>query len=476
MKLGTIALLAGAAKGTVDGLEMSRKQQQEDADRAFQQTQRDRTLQQQADEDALKQKLQSANAPVAVMEGAGGQVLDPSADNRDAGLPGTTMMPVAFRVGATGYDTRSEADAAAAQQNTPEARQQRSIAALEGSGQWRDAATMRATGTQQQANDLALDQAKRADAHDKVFRDVVGQLAQGGWPAIPKIYQSYNDGNTATVQEDGKGGATITQLGPDGKTIGTRTFANPMEFVTSMLPKIDPKLWVTVESQRQAAAQKQANTDRSYGLEERKLGATTARTAEMALTRQAAAEQKAAEARTAAAGKLRTEFNGLPEVKNYTQALPSYKGIEDAVSRNTPMSDINLVYGIAKLYDPNSVVREGEYNTVASAPNIPERVKGWVQYVAGGGKLTPEVKGQILKEAQSRIKTYEDQYLNQATRYKDLATRTGADPTLVFPTNFKSAIAPAAPKAGDIVTGNGGQKFRFKGGNPNDKSQYEVVQ
>jgi len=136
---------------------------------------------------------------------------------------------------------------------------------------------------------------------------------------------------------------------------------------------------------------------------------------------------------------LRKEFDDLPEVKNYKQALPAYTSIVDAAKRNTPQADINLVYGIAKLYDPNSVVREGEYNTVANSPNIPERIKGYAQYLAGGGKLTPQVKAQILQEAAGRIGSYENEYVATRQNYADIASRSGADPSLLFPSQFKSA-------------------------------------
>lgn len=134
---------------------------------------------------------------------------------------------------------------------------------------------------------------------------------------------------------------------------------------------------------------------------------------------------------------IRKEFEGLPEVKNYKQALPAYRGIIDAAQRNTPMSDINLVYGIAKLYDPNSVVREGEYSTVANAPGMPDRIKGWAQYVAGGGKLTPEVKQQIVAEANSRMGTFDKEYGAVIGRYGDIARRSGADASLVVPQDYQ---------------------------------------
>lgn len=153
---------------------------------------------------------------------------------------------------------------------------------------------------------------------------------------------------------------------------------------------------------------------------------------------------------------LRKEFEGLPEVKSYKQAYPAYAAIKDAASRSTPQSDINIVYGIAKLYDPNSVVREGEYATVANSPAIPERIKGYAQYIAGGGKLSAETKRQILAEAESRIQSYEAEHNKARASYEGIAKRRGIDPANVFqatgdvPMGGQSPSKPTAKKP--IVT------------------------
>jgi hypothetical protein len=144
---------------------------------------------------------------------------------------------------------------------------------------------------------------------------------------------------------------------------------------------------------------------------------------------------------------LRKEFDDLPEVKNYKAAKTAYKSLEDAAKRNTTASDINIVYGIAKLYDPTSVVREGEYATVANSPNIPEKIKGFAQYLSNGGRLTPQTKDDILAEAKSRIGAYENEYLPQRKNYESIAKNSGADPKLVFPSDFTSA-APVTPPEG----------------------------
>jgi hypothetical protein len=141
---------------------------------------------------------------------------------------------------------------------------------------------------------------------------------------------------------------------------------------------------------------------------------------------------------------LRKEFEALPEVKNYKQAMPAYEAVVDAATRNTPQADINLVYGIAKLYDPNSVVREGEYATVANSPNIPEKVKGYAQYLAGGGRLSPETKKQIIDEAKGRMGSFDQQFQAARKDYESISKNSGVDVGRVFPSAPRALSQPAA--------------------------------
>lgn len=151
---------------------------------------------------------------------------------------------------------------------------------------------------------------------------------------------------------------------------------------------------------------------------------------------------------------LRKEFDQLPEVKSYKAAYPSFAAIKDAASRTGPQADINLIYGIAKLYDPNSVVREGEYGTIANSQAIPERIKGYAQALMGGGKLTPETKRQLLQEAEGRVATYENEYSKARGSYEDIANQRGMNSSAVFANtgrfkninvNGKSVSARQAP-------------------------------
>lgn len=129
---------------------------------------------------------------------------------------------------------------------------------------------------------------------------------------------------------------------------------------------------------------------------------------------------------------VRKEFNDLPEVKNYKMAFPAYKAISEAATRSNPQADISLIYGLAKLYDPTSVVREGEYNTIANSQAIPEWLKGQAQAVMGGGRLTPETKRQIMTEATGRVVTYQSEFEKARKTYESVVKDRGGDPAKVF--------------------------------------------
>ncbi len=139
---------------------------------------------------------------------------------------------------------------------------------------------------------------------------------------------------------------------------------------------------------------------------------------------------------TARAGdetKLRQEFADLPEVKKYKNAIPAYQAIVKAAETNNPQADINLIYGLAKLYDPDSVVREGEYDTIANSQSIPEWLKGQAQRLAGGGKLTADTKKQIKEQAAIRINAYKGEYDGARKSYEEIATGRGLETKNIFP-------------------------------------------
>jgi hypothetical protein len=145
-------------------------------------------------------------------------------------------------------------------------------------------------------------------------------------------------------------------------------------------------------------------------------------------TRDAASIRARAEDETG----IRKEFNSLPEVTKYKAAIPAHRAVVEAAKSNNAQADINLIYGLAKLYDPESVVREGEYATIANSQSIPEWLKGWAQRIAGGGKLTTETKKQIVQQANQRLDTFKAAYDTADQGYRGVVTRRGLKPENVL--------------------------------------------
>ncbi|MEH2501248.1 hypothetical protein V1290_000059 [Bradyrhizobium sp. AZCC 1578] len=126
--------------------------------------------------------------------------------------------------------------------------------------------------------------------------------------------------------------------------------------------------------------------------------------------------------------KLRTELSKLPSYQNISQAAPIYKSMRDAAGRNTKAADLNLVYGLGKIMDPGSVVREGEIHMANNAQGWQEKLNGVIAQINNEGGLTPAGRQALMAEAHSRMQSYKQMYDQDAERFRGIATRTRANP------------------------------------------------
>jgi hypothetical protein len=85
------------------------------------------------------------------------------------------------------------------------------------------------------------------------------------------------------------------------------------------------------------------------------------------------------------------------------------------------MGDVAIVFGYMKLLDPESVVRESEYATVANSGSIPTHVRNWYNKAVEGTILTPEQRKDIL----SQSKRLFEERVRAFTGYEDEHKRIG---------------------------------------------------
>lgn len=149
---------------------------------------------------------------------------------------------------------------------------------------------------------------------------------------------------------------------------------------------------------------------------------------------------------------LRKEIQNLPTYKSYQQAAPVYQSLIDTAKTDSKASDLNLVYGLGKIMDPNSVVREGEMVMVNNTASLPDWFSGIINSVNGGQRLTPETRQAILAEARSRMGAYRGALDNDIGQYRGILARRGMNEADVLPTlgDIPEVPSLAPPSAGDI--------------------------
>lgn len=92
--------------------------------------------------------------------------------------------------------------------------------------------------------------------------------------------------------------------------------------------------------------------------------------------------------------KLRKEYTD--NTKDYQMVADSYGRMRTALKSGA--GDIAMVYAFAKMNDPTSVVREGEFATVQNSAGLPEKVRSLYNKVVAGEKLTEGQRSALLAQ------------------------------------------------------------------------------
>lgn len=132
------------------------------------------------------------------------------------------------------------------------------------------------------------------------------------------------------------------------------------------------------------------------------------------------------------ATKLRTEFNALPQVKEYQTVIRQYGS---ALGTDpSPTGDQALITAYAKMLDPTSVVREQEFNTVAAGDSTVGQLYAKMSKefgIDGGGMLRPEVRQRVRNEMQNLVESYNSTYNQARDQYRQFAETSGVNPEMV---------------------------------------------
>jgi hypothetical protein len=132
-------------------------------------------------------------------------------------------------------------------------------------------------------------------------------------------------------------------------------------------------------------------------------------------------------------GSFRGQYTGLSE--DFIKLRDAYGKLRAGVQDPSAAGDVALVSGYMKMIDPQSVVREGEYATAATAAGVPEIIRGYWNRLVNGERLTAAQRSDFAKQAHALFAAQRDQQEQLQSAYRGIAGRTipGVDPGDVVP-------------------------------------------
>ena len=123
-------------------------------------------------------------------------------------------------------------------------------------------------------------------------------------------------------------------------------------------------------------------------------------------------------------------------------------------SPNDAAADIGLIFNAARVLDPESVVREGEFATIGNNPNLSSQFRAMAQKLKEDGTLDPQFRillklmvADQFKEEQARART-------GLQPFRNIMDLEGLDTSLFFPPEelmFRDIEAQRAPLLSELV-------------------------
>jgi hypothetical protein len=139
---------------------------------------------------------------------------------------------------------------------------------------------------------------------------------------------------------------------------------------------------------------------------------------------------------------LRREYQGATQ--EYRTVRQAFQKVEASLAQGTGIGDVGGIFGVMKIFDPGSTVREGEAATVQNSGGVPENIRGLYNRVVTGERLTPQQRAEIVAVGRAQFGTYEQSYQSRVADFTRMAEGYGIDPRNVVGSD--EAPAPPAPR------------------------------
>jgi hypothetical protein len=141
---------------------------------------------------------------------------------------------------------------------------------------------------------------------------------------------------------------------------------------------------------------------------------------------------------------LRREYEGATQ--EYRNVRQAFQKVGASLGLATGIGDIGGIFGIMKVFDPTSTVREGEQASVQNSAGVPEYIRSLYNRAVNGELLTPQQRADILAVGRAQFGTYEQGYQSRVTDFTRMARDYGIDPRNIVGGGESDAPAPDRPR------------------------------
>lgn len=146
---------------------------------------------------------------------------------------------------------------------------------------------------------------------------------------------------------------------------------------------------------------------------------------------------------------LRKEYEDQKAVADYRLVLPVYQ--RAVTAEDTRAGDISIIYALGKIFDPGSVVREGELQlSMQAAPWLQQLTSNINSQITGAGRLSPALRAELVRAMEGQVDALRMPYEQERGRYSQYATDFGFTADSVVGPDPADAFRPrgSAPNAG----------------------------
>jgi hypothetical protein len=142
---------------------------------------------------------------------------------------------------------------------------------------------------------------------------------------------------------------------------------------------------------------------------------------------------------------VRKEIQDLRSYKDYQLSVPKLNSLVESFDKNTRAADLDFVYAMAGIFDPQSVVRDSEQQLVNMTQALPEQLQQTVtSLLSGTAQLSPDARRALFDVAQGRVAQYREAVDTETGAFRGIAERWGINPDDIMPTLLEMKTLPEA--------------------------------